>query len=110
MQLYTVEIGRKIMSSSFDANGNLLISETTFETVRLCDLPHSTAAAYKLRFPDNPVKIVTQEEFTGEMGRHDLREHGTRRDRTEKSAAAPSSNNDDAALRGDIAAAINARS
>jgi hypothetical protein len=106
-QLYTVTMFREQRVYSYDDRGLRVNERIEKIEVKYCDLPHVTALSYKGRFPHAGVTIEVQigSEYTPRMT--PKREYY---ERDEEAPVAPSKAERDAlvdaAIRGDLAAAI----
>lgn len=88
MQLYTVTLKRKIMTTIFGGRNNKeMTREERFVEEVYSDLPYVTALTYQKKFPDNFVRMEQQAET---FYRKEARKHATRvRDVGTKSLPTP---------------------
>lgn len=113
MQLYTVTMTTAHLISVFDAKGRKIAEKNEPVTVTIRDLPLSTARAYQTLNPDGNVQITPQygvynEPFERRAVRSVARrDHHSKKVKSAKPAV--STPRKDAALTGDMSAALNVR-
>lgn len=114
MQLYTVKMTTAHLISVFDAKGKKIGEKNEPIPVTICDLPAQTARMYAEKNPGGNVQIILQHGVHNDPSARSTAGRFTpKREYTEKvkhSAPAPVSRpKKDAALTGDMSAAINKR-
>lgn len=114
MQLYTVKLANKHIISCFDTKGKKIGERTDTIVQTICDLPHQTAMMYKSKDGDR-CTVIAQEVARKDARRTNIQTREARQSaskiiQTKKSPTASpsrqSSNMQQAAMRGDMSAAI----